>query len=77
MAAQGATATEFYEINVRTCVHLDGTEPGIVFFSLDASSTLAVLGGRWFWGLPYYRSRIAFDGGWRAERRCRPTARAS
>ena len=62
-------AREFYEINVRTYVHLDGTEPGIVFFSLDASSSLAVLGARWFWGLPYYRSQISFEGGWRADRR--------
>jgi uncharacterized protein YqjF (DUF2071 family) len=64
------TATEFYEINVRTYVHLDGQEPGIVFFSLDATSALAVLGARLFWGLPYYRSQIAFDRGtWTAERR--------
>ncbi len=63
------TATEFFEINVRTYVHLDGHEPGIVFFSLDASSALAVLGARLFWGLPYYRSDIAFSNGWRADRR--------
>ena len=36
------TATEFFEINVRTYVHLGGEEPGIVFFSLDATSSLAV-----------------------------------
>src|SRR6266571_7182003 len=31
------TATEFGEINLRTYVHLDGQEPGVYFFSLDAS----------------------------------------
>lgn len=65
------TASTFFEINVRTYVHLDGDEPGIVFFSLDASSALAVLGARWFWGLPYYRTDITCDpgSGWRADRR--------
>lgn len=63
------TATEFFEINVRTYVHLDGEEPGIVFFSLDASSTLAVLAARTFWGLPYYRSDIGAENGWACDRR--------
>ncbi|MBL8949930.1 MAG: DUF2071 domain-containing protein [Myxococcaceae bacterium] len=62
-------ASTFFEINVRTYVHLDGQEPGIVFFSLDASSTLAVLGARWFWGLPYYRTDISCAQGWKADRR--------
>jgi uncharacterized protein len=61
-------ATEFFEINVRTYVHLDGEQPGIVFFSLDASSTLAVLAARAFWGLPYFRTRISNAGGWAADR---------
>lgn len=65
------TASEFFEINVRTYVHLDGAEPGIVFFSLDATSTLAVLAARAMWGLPYHRSRIVCHddgGGWSCER---------
>ena len=62
------TATEFFEINVRTYVHLGGEEPGIVFFSLDATSTLAVLAARAMWGLPYHRSRISCVGGWSCER---------
>jgi uncharacterized protein len=31
-----------HELNVRTCVHLDGV-PGILFFSLDASNPSAAL----------------------------------
>lgn len=62
------TASEFFEINVRTYVHLDGGEPGIVFFSLDATSTLAVLAARAMWGLPYHRSRISCANGWSCER---------
>jgi uncharacterized protein YqjF (DUF2071 family) len=63
------TATEFFEINVRTYVHLDGEEPGIVFFSLDATSSLAVLAARSMWGLPYFRSAISSTDGWRCDRR--------
>jgi uncharacterized protein len=47
----------FYETNVRTYVkHND--EPGVYFFSLDASSRLAVLAARWGWNLPYYFARM-------------------
>lgn len=63
------TATEFFEINVRTYVHLDGEEPGIVFFSLDATSRLAVLAARTMWGLPYFLSTISCADGWACERR--------
>jgi uncharacterized protein YqjF (DUF2071 family) len=49
---------EFGEINVRTYVHLDGSEPGVYFFSLDAASSLAVWAARTFWSLPYYRAEI-------------------
>src|SRR5262245_7056955 len=34
--------SSFIETNVRTYVHLDGCAPGVWFFSLDASSSLAV-----------------------------------
>lgn len=68
------TARTFYEINVRTYVHVDGEEPGVYFFSLEASSTLAVGAARALWSLPYFRTRFrhADDGRqvrWRAERR--------
>jgi hypothetical protein len=62
------TATEFFEINVRTYVHLGGAEPGIVFFSLDATSRLAVLAARSLWGLPYYLSGIRSERGWSCDR---------
>jgi uncharacterized protein YqjF (DUF2071 family) len=53
------TATDFCEINVRTYVHLDGRERGVVFLSLDADSTLATLAARTLWRVPYHRSRVA------------------
>jgi uncharacterized protein YqjF (DUF2071 family) len=55
---------DFYETNVRTYVRKDGT-PGIWFFSLDASSRLAVKAARLLLGLPYVDAFIAmekFDG---------------
>lgn len=52
----------FIELNVRTYVRLGG-RPGIWFFSLDASSPLAVRVARRFYRLPYFRARM------RAERR--------
>ncbi len=48
----------FHETNVRTYVHLDGSDPGVWFLSLDAASSLAVRLARWRWHLPYYRSRM-------------------
>jgi uncharacterized protein YqjF (DUF2071 family) len=50
------TATNFPELNLRTYVHLDGQEPGVTFFSLDAASALVVTAARLLWGLPYYRA---------------------
>jgi uncharacterized protein YqjF (DUF2071 family) len=44
----------FLETNVRTYVHLDGRDPGVYFFSLDAASLAAVLGARIGLGLPYF-----------------------
>jgi uncharacterized protein YqjF (DUF2071 family) len=46
----------FHETNVRTYVHLDGKDPGVWFFSLDASQSLAVDVARRRWKLPYFRS---------------------
>ncbi len=60
------TARDFEETNVRTYVHAGGRDPGVWFFSLDASSALAVLGARAFYHLPYWRARMAMheqDGG--------------
>ncbi len=48
---------QFLEANVRTYVHRKGV-PGIYFFSLDATSRLAVRGARMSWSLPYYHARM-------------------
>jgi uncharacterized protein YqjF (DUF2071 family) len=47
----------FLETNVRTYVHLDGQDPGVFFFSLEAGSIAAVLGARAAFGLPYFPAR--------------------
>jgi uncharacterized protein YqjF (DUF2071 family) len=51
-------ASGFSELNVRTYVTRDG-RPGIWFFSLDASSQLAVEAGRRLYRLPYFRADIS------------------
>src|SRR6476661_4936616 len=43
--------SNFYELNVRTYVHING-EPGVWFFSLDTDSALTVWGARKFYHLP-------------------------
>jgi len=48
----------FPELNVRTYVTLNG-KPGVYFFSLDAGSTLAVIGARTMFNLPYYRAAMS------------------
>ena len=52
--------TNFHEVNVRTYVHRNGHDPGVWFFSLDASSSMAVLGARTAYKLPYYYADIDF-----------------
>ncbi|HUP45645.1 MAG TPA: DUF2071 domain-containing protein [Thermoanaerobaculia bacterium] len=52
--------SHFDEVNVRTYVHRNGRDPGVWFFSLDASSSLAVEGARLVYKLPYYKADIAF-----------------
>jgi uncharacterized protein len=51
--------SRFRELNVRTYV-TDGEKPGIWFFSLDASSQLAVVAARRLYKLPYFRADITF-----------------
>jgi len=53
----GVLALDFLETNLRTYVHFRG-EPGVFFFSLEASSWLAVQAARWGWGLPYHFARM-------------------
>lgn len=52
--------SNFHEINVRTYVHLAGRDPGVWFFSLDASSAIAVAAARAAYKLPYFHSQIEF-----------------
>jgi uncharacterized protein YqjF (DUF2071 family) len=54
-----ALGIDFLEINLRTYVRSDDGEPGIYFFSLEASSWLAVSGARLGYGLPYFPARMA------------------
>ncbi|OGU12695.1 MAG: hypothetical protein A2075_16780 [Geobacteraceae bacterium GWC2_58_44] len=49
--------SDFDEVNVRTYVHHDGV-PGVWFFSLDASSLLAVIGASAAYRLPYRYAEI-------------------
>lgn len=44
----------FLEVNLRTYVRGPDGEPGIYFFSLEASSWLAVAGARMAYALPYF-----------------------
>lgn len=57
--------SEFPEMNLRTYVRI-GDKPGIFFFSLDAGSTLAVVGARLGYRLPYFRSEMSIrkTGDW-------------
>jgi uncharacterized protein YqjF (DUF2071 family) len=53
--------SSFHEVNVRTYVHDKGRNPGVWFFSLDASSHLAVTAARAAYKLPYFYASIAMD----------------
>lgn len=56
-----AFAFEFLECNLRTYVHLDGADPGVWFFSLEAASWLAVQAARIGWSLPYHHARMGCE----------------
>ncbi len=59
--------SSFLELNVRTYVRAADEKPGIWFFSLDASSRLAVEAARRTYRLPYFHARMSLDrsGEWR------------
>lgn len=57
-----ALGLNFLETNLRTYVHHKG-EPGVYFFSLEASSWLAVQAARRGWGLPYFFADMATSVG--------------
>ena len=50
--------SSFLELNCRTYVSHGGARPGIWFFSLDASSRLAVEAARRLYKLPYFEARM-------------------
>ncbi len=52
--------SSFLELNVRTYVTAGG-KPGILFFSLDAASALAVQAARRYYRLPYFRARMSAE----------------
>jgi uncharacterized protein YqjF (DUF2071 family) len=71
--------SRFAEINVRTYVMVDD-RPGVFFFSLDASSSIAVAAARLLFNLPYFAADIVVDpadDGWHyvATRSVNPPAR--
>jgi uncharacterized protein len=59
--------SSFLELNVRTYVRAADGKPGIWFFSLDASSPLAVRAARRLYKLPYFDARMSLErrDGWR------------
>jgi uncharacterized protein YqjF (DUF2071 family) len=63
--APRALAMRFLETNLRTYVRSADDEPGIYFFSLDASSWLAASAARLLYGLPYFESMMSMrtEGG--------------
>ena len=56
-----AGLSSFHETNVRTYVHVDGRDPGVWFFSLDAANTIAVRLARGLFHLPYHRARMFLE----------------
>ncbi|HEV7238907.1 MAG TPA: DUF2071 domain-containing protein [Thermoanaerobaculia bacterium] len=55
--------SSFHEVNVRTYVHLEGRDPGVWFFSLDASSRIAVAAARAAYHLAYFAAEMDFRVG--------------
>ena len=53
--------SSFLELNVRTYVRADDGKPGVWFFSLDATSRLAVRAARRTYRLPYFDARMTLD----------------
>lgn len=53
--------SDFHEVNVRTYVHHRGGNPGVWFFSLDASSNIAVTAARTLYHLDYYPAEMRFS----------------
>lgn len=60
--------SSFTELNCRTYVSHAGERPGIWFFSLDASSRLAVEAARRLYKLPYFQARMSPRRGFASSR---------
>src|SRR5262249_30390864 len=54
-----ALATDFLETNLRAYVRDGSGQAGVYFFSLDASSSLAVTAARLLYGLPYFSASMS------------------
>jgi uncharacterized protein YqjF (DUF2071 family) len=52
--------SHFHEVNVRTYVHYKNADPGVSFFSLDASSKVAVAAARAAYKLAYFDAEMNF-----------------
>jgi uncharacterized protein YqjF (DUF2071 family) len=52
--------SSLHELNVRTYVHLNGV-PGVLFLSLDANSSIAIMAARALFNLPYFKAEIKLD----------------
>ena len=52
-------SSDLLEVNLRTYVLGPDGEPGIYFWSLDASSPMAVAGARLLYGLPYFPAAMS------------------
>lgn len=59
--APEALAFDFLETNLRTYVHVGGTDPGVYFFSLEAASRIAVMAARVGWSLPYHYAEMSIQ----------------
>jgi uncharacterized protein YqjF (DUF2071 family) len=51
--------SNFHETNVRTYVHVNGRDPGVWFFSLEAANPIAVQLARSLFYLPYHHARMS------------------
>ena len=51
--------SNFHETNVRTYVHVEGSDPGVWFFSLDAANPVAVALAKTWFHLPYYHATMS------------------
>ena len=56
-----AGLSSFHETNVRTYVHVNGRDPGVWFFNLEAANSIAVRLARRLFHLPYHYARMFLE----------------